>query len=235
MRSDIDSASSWSWVTKMVVMPSLRWIERISSRSETRILASSAESGSSSSSTCGLRRERAGQRHALLLAAGELVGIAVAELRQLDEAEHLGDARVDLGLRHAGDLQAEGDVLRDRQVGEQRIGLEHHADVALVRLEVGDVLAVDQDACRPVGVSKPAIMRSIVVLPQPDGPEEGDELAALDVEVEILDDRGRAEGLADALELERKVRSWVTPQFGRLRRFRREARHELDQRPCSPR
>ena len=28
-----------------------------------------------------LRRERAGQRHALLLAAGELVGIAVAELR----------------------------------------------------------------------------------------------------------------------------------------------------------
>ena len=53
MRSEIDSASSWSWVTKIVVMPSLRWIERISSRSDTRILASSADSGSSSSSTCG--------------------------------------------------------------------------------------------------------------------------------------------------------------------------------------
>ena len=53
MRSDIDSASSWSWVTKIVVMPSSRWIARISWRSETRILASSADSGSSSSSTCG--------------------------------------------------------------------------------------------------------------------------------------------------------------------------------------
>ena len=33
-----------------------------------------------------LRRQRAGERDALLLAAGELVGIAVAELRQLDDA-----------------------------------------------------------------------------------------------------------------------------------------------------
>jgi hypothetical protein len=53
MRSEIDSASSWSWVTKMVVMPSLFWIERISSRSDTRTLASSADNGSSSSRSFG--------------------------------------------------------------------------------------------------------------------------------------------------------------------------------------
>ena len=53
MRSEIDSASSWSCVTKIVVMPSAFWIERISSRSETRTLASSADSGSSSSSSFG--------------------------------------------------------------------------------------------------------------------------------------------------------------------------------------
>ncbi len=33
----------WSWVTKMVVMPSFFWIERISSRSDTRTFASRAE------------------------------------------------------------------------------------------------------------------------------------------------------------------------------------------------
>ena len=37
--------------------------------------------------------EGAGQRHALLLAAGELVGIAPAQRRQLDQAEHLLDPR----------------------------------------------------------------------------------------------------------------------------------------------
>ena len=47
----------------------------------------------------GLRGERARQRHALLLAAGELEGIAAAVLRQLDEPQHLGDARVALGAR----------------------------------------------------------------------------------------------------------------------------------------
>ena len=34
----------------------------------------------------------------------------------------------------------------------------------------GDVLAVEQDAGREVGSSSPAIMRSVVVLPQPEGP-----------------------------------------------------------------
>ena len=65
----------------MVVMPSSFWIARISSRSETRILASSAESGSSRSRSFGPDGQRAGERHALLLAAGELEGVAGAEAR----------------------------------------------------------------------------------------------------------------------------------------------------------
>ena len=52
-RSAIASASSWSWVTNRVVVPTSSWTRRISSRSCTRTLASSADSGSSSSSTCG--------------------------------------------------------------------------------------------------------------------------------------------------------------------------------------
>ncbi len=59
-RSAMASASSWSWVTNSVVMPTSSWIRRISSRSCARTLASSADSGSSSSSTCGsMARARA--------------------------------------------------------------------------------------------------------------------------------------------------------------------------------
>ncbi len=37
------------------------------------------------------------------------------------------------------------------------------------------------------GRSKPAIIRSVVVLPEPDGPEQREELAARDVEVDAVD------------------------------------------------
>ena len=47
------SASSWSCVTKTAVVPTSSWIRRISSRSCVRTRASSADSGSSSSSTRG--------------------------------------------------------------------------------------------------------------------------------------------------------------------------------------
>ena len=42
--------------------------------------------------------ERAGKRHALALAAGELARIALGKLLELDEAQHLADALRDLGL-----------------------------------------------------------------------------------------------------------------------------------------
>ena len=66
---------------------------RISARRETRILASSAESGSSSSKHLRAIGQRARQGNALLLPAGELLGIAVALLLQMDQRQHF--------LRHA--------------------------------------------------------------------------------------------------------------------------------------
>ena len=53
MRSDMVSASSWSWVTKTKVMPVSCWICFSSTRICWRSFRSSAESGSSSSSTFG--------------------------------------------------------------------------------------------------------------------------------------------------------------------------------------
>jgi hypothetical protein len=58
-----------------------------------RRLASSAESGSSSSSTSGSMTIGAGQRDALLLAAGQLLRIAVAEIGQLHQFQRVAHRR----------------------------------------------------------------------------------------------------------------------------------------------
>ena len=58
-------------------------------------------------------------------------------------------------------------------MGPQRIGLEHHADKALIGRQhivpVGHHLLADTDLTGGGGV-KPASSRNSVVLPQPDGP-----------------------------------------------------------------
>ena len=55
----------------------------------------------------------AGQRDALALAAGQLVGLALLEAVEPDHGQRLLDPRADLGARHAGHLEAVGDVLGD--------------------------------------------------------------------------------------------------------------------------
>ena len=49
------------------------------------------------------------------------------------------------------------------------MALEHHAEAAVARLQVVDDAPIDADFAM-IGLSNPAIRRSVVVLPQPDGP-----------------------------------------------------------------
>ena len=78
-----------------------------------------------------LRRQRAGDRHALLLAAGKLAGIVRDAVAKADRRE--------LARRHAeriamaGKLQRHGDVLQRRHVGDEVEGLEDDADVAAAK------------------------------------------------------------------------------------------------------
>jgi hypothetical protein len=65
--------------------------------------------------------------------------------------------------------QPEGDVLEDVEVREQRVALEDRVDRPLVGLGVGDVVLAEV-IVPEVGSSSPATIRSVVVLPQPDGP-----------------------------------------------------------------
>lgn len=56
----------------------------------------------------------------------------------------------------------------------KRVGLKHHGDI-LLRRDVGDILAVDQQLAEVIS-SRPATMRSIVDLPQPEEPDQNHEL-----------------------------------------------------------
>src|SRR5690606_5982386 len=91
--------------------------------------------------------ERPGERHALALAARDLAGEAVLQAVELHEVEQVADAGIDR-LRRApdlGDLHAEGDILSDRHVREERIVLEDEADAALAHGNVRRVLPAEID------------------------------------------------------------------------------------------
>ena len=81
------------------------------------------------------RGERAGDRHALLLAAREPVGVLVLAARQPEAGEQLAGARLRLGARdrRARAPGASIDVLERAQVREQVERLEDHAEPAAHR------------------------------------------------------------------------------------------------------
>ena len=93
-----------------------------------------------------LRHQRAGDRHALLLPAGELVRIAPAEAGEAHVLQRFGDLSGNVsvaGLRH---LQRERDVALDGHVREERVALEHRAHRPRLRRPADEVLAVQHDA-----------------------------------------------------------------------------------------
>jgi hypothetical protein len=106
----------------------------------------------------------------------------------------------DLGRGHLALHQAEGHVVEHAQVREHRVVLEHHADRALVRAQVADRLAFEQDLAGVLRVEARdgAQQRGLAAAA---GAEQGEERAALDVEAEVLQGNVRAIGLADVADL----------------------------------
>ena len=93
--------------------------------------------------------ERARERDALALAAGELHRLAAAEPGQPDAVRAPPrPARAARAARDALDAQPVLDVLRDGHVREERVVLEDRVHVALVRRTAGDVVAAEQDPPR---------------------------------------------------------------------------------------
>jgi hypothetical protein len=98
----------------------------------------------------GLHRQRAGDRHALLLAARELAGIFAGLLGDADALQQLDRGLLGPRLRPAAHPdRRQRDVLQHRQVREQVELLEDHADLAADGLDIANVVgqlnAVDDD------------------------------------------------------------------------------------------
>src|SRR5262252_6502630 len=93
-----------------------------------RSFLSRAPRGSSMRSTRG-RKTGAREGDALLLAAGELARKSTLVAGEPHELERLGHAMDDLEARRLANLQGEGHVLVDGEVGKDGVALEDHAEV----------------------------------------------------------------------------------------------------------
>ncbi len=128
----------------------------------------------------GTGRERPGERHALLLSAGQFVRVTVTEAGQADEAECVPGT-----LRPARSPQPVADVARDRHVWEERVVLEDHAHPAsLGRHENprrGDRVPGEHDA-PGVGPLEARQQSQEGGLPAPRRAEEGEDLTPRDLE-----------------------------------------------------
>ena len=143
----------------------------------------------------GLRRQGAGERDALLLAAAQLPREAIRDVGQFDQVEQISDTRVRVSRKrkHPG---PELDVVGDGHVFEESVPLEDDADAPLSRGEVGDVSPAQIDSARG-RILEPTHQPQERGFSRPGGPNEGSELVGRDLEVKA---RGADEGLAAGAE-----------------------------------
>ena len=125
------------------------------------------------------------QRDTLTLPAGQLIDAALAELGQLYRRQRLGDA---LGAFRGADLaqlQRESDVFRYRHVRKQRVTLEHHADISLVRRRQDHFGVAEADTARvgPVEAGDGHQQRGLA---RPRRSQQGQKLAAFNFEVDRI-------------------------------------------------
>ena len=145
--------------------------------------------------------ERARQSDPLLLPAGQLSRVAPFVADHLHEPECLLDAPPGLGAAHPAHLEAEADILADIHVREERIALEDHAEVTLVHGHPGDGLTINEDlpARRRDEPRDAAQKRRLSAAGRP---QERDELACCDRQVDALQGVHRPEASAQAPDLD---------------------------------
>ncbi len=201
MRSASVIASTWSWVTKIIVAPSRRCSLLISTRIWVRSSASRLDSGSSKRKIRGSRTMARPIATRWRWPPESWPGLRSrsSSICRISAASRI--LRSISGRAHAHGLEAEGQVLAHAHVRVERVGLEDHGELALGRRHLGHVRAVDQDVA--VGDlleagDHPEQRR----LAAARGADEDHELAVADREVDAVDHLGRAEALDDLAQLE---------------------------------
>ncbi|MNP28786.1 hypothetical protein D3C76_1217780 [compost metagenome] len=132
--------------------------------------------------------QRSGKRHALLLATGQLTGVALSERVELHHIQHPLDAFADVGLAQVAHTQRERQVLGHRHVRKQRVVLEHHADVAFVRRHVVDRAPGQLDLAGRRGLEA-CQHHQAGGLAGAGRAEQGQEFAFANIQIEVFDDQ----------------------------------------------
>ena len=205
IRSASENASSRSWVTSRTVTSAARGSRRARRASRCAGAGRCSPRARRAGRPPG-GRERAREGDALLLAAGELVRVALAEPPEPTTVEQLRDARRGGAGRRSRRSRRRSGVGRARSPGRPSRPGGARAGPRRRRPRPGRPSISIAPAS---GRSKPAIRRSSVVLPQPDG-RGGDDLAALDAEPRV----GRRRRRSRSACRRRDGRSSCTPCKG---------------------
>ena len=144
-------------------------------------------------------RERSRHGDTLLLAARKLRRETVVHALQGHELEQFLASRASLARLDAPDPQRELDVVADRHVTEQRVVLEDEPDLALARVKVRDVLAVQGDAA-VVDVGQPGDGPQQRALAAAARPEQYEEFARPHAQRDVVDDGYALVTLRDLVE-----------------------------------
>ena len=147
----------------------------------------------------GLDDQRAGQRDALLLAAGELVGLGVRAVGQFDHFQRAAHAGRGIGFPDGAHFETEGDVFAQGHVRPQRVALEHHAHVAPVRRQMRHVALPGEDAAA-VGLVQPRHGPQQRGLSAPGRPQQEKQFAGIDLQIDAVQHRFRPEPLGQFLD-----------------------------------
>ena len=240
MRSPRVTASSMSWVTKITVFLSWPCRLRNSCWRRSRAMGSTAAEGLVHEKDGRVTAERPGHPDALLLAAGQLVGIAphVRAGVEPHELEQLGHPGLGASLVPAEQPRHGGHVVRHLQVGEQPGVLDHVADAPAQphRVHAAHVLAVEEDPAR-AGVDEPVDHLEGGRLAAARGPHEHAQLAVVHLEVQPFHCEGaRAVALGDGFEADHARPTLPTTPAARAgaRRRRGERRCAVASHACSP-
>jgi hypothetical protein len=149
----------------------------------------------------------AGHGHALLLAAGELVGPVVGAPFQADLVQPFGRPRFGRGRPHAVEGDGQGGVLQRVEHRDEVEELEDEADAAAADFgqlgvrQVAQVVAVNQHraAGGPVQPAQQVEQRGLAATARP---HDGHELARLDLQRDAIERRhGRLARAVDFLQI----------------------------------
>ena len=142
-----------------------------------------------------VHQEHAGDAHdrpphgdSLALAARKLTGLALEIRGQPQQRRDLLHPLFPLGFLHLRDPQRKADVRRDGEIGVERVVLEDHRDVALLRRHVADVAIADVDGAR-IDLFQTGEHPERGRLARARRSHEDHELPVVDIEVESVDRR----------------------------------------------